>query len=186
MTAALSSSVLFGMGDCIAQQGIQRKGLKNHDLAATGRMALYGGCVFGPVATFWFRALERFIVVKRSRTFQMLARVTADQAVFAPVHLAVFLTSMSLLEGVNPQIKLQESYWPGLKANWSVWPIVQIFNFSIVPLDLRVLVVNVISLGWNSYLSYLNTRSPIIENESEDDDEDEVVTIKPGVEPTEK
>jgi hypothetical protein len=40
--------------------------------------------------------------------------------------------------------------------------------------------------GWNSYLSYLNTRSPIIENESEDDDEDEVVTIKPGVEPTEK
>jgi protein Mpv17 len=36
--------VLFGMGDCIAQQGIQRKGLKNHDLAATGRMALYGGC----------------------------------------------------------------------------------------------------------------------------------------------
>lgn len=27
----------------MAQQGVERSGIKNHDLARTGRMALYGG-----------------------------------------------------------------------------------------------------------------------------------------------
>jgi len=31
-------------------------------------------------------------------------------------------------------------------------------NFKFVPLEHRVLVVNVISLGWNCYLSYLNSQ----------------------------
>jgi len=37
-----------------------------------------------------------------------------------------------------------------------IWPVVQFVNFKYVPLELRVLVVNVVSLGWNCYLSYLN------------------------------
>jgi len=31
-------------------------------------------------------------------------------------------------------------------------------NFKVVPLEHRVLVVNVVSLGWNCYLSYLNSQ----------------------------
>ncbi|KAG9980650.1 hypothetical protein KCU78_g21604, partial [Aureobasidium melanogenum] len=46
--------------------------------------------------------------------------------------------------------------------NWMLWPFVQAVNFKFVPLQHRVLVVNVVSLGWNCYLSYLNsTGSPI-------------------------
>jgi hypothetical protein len=30
----------------MAQQGVEKKGLKNHELARTGRMAAYGGCKF--------------------------------------------------------------------------------------------------------------------------------------------
>lgn len=35
--------VLFGSGDVLAQQVVDRKGLEKHDFARTGRMALYGG-----------------------------------------------------------------------------------------------------------------------------------------------
>jgi protein Mpv17 len=35
--------VLFGLGDVTAQQLVEKKGLEKHDLARTGRMALYGG-----------------------------------------------------------------------------------------------------------------------------------------------
>jgi len=35
--------VLFATGDIMAQQLVEKKGLKNHELARTGRMALYGG-----------------------------------------------------------------------------------------------------------------------------------------------
>lgn len=35
--------VLFGSGDALAQQAVDRRGLQKHDFGRTGRMALYGG-----------------------------------------------------------------------------------------------------------------------------------------------
>ena len=64
---------------------------------------------------------------------------------------------MAIMEGSDPKEKLSKSYIPGLKANYMVWPLVQSINFKFVPLDLRVLVVNIVSLGWNCFLSYLNS-----------------------------
>lgn len=64
---------------------------------------------------------------------------------------------MAILEGGSPSEKLEQSYWAGLKANWAVWPAVQAINFTLVPLQHRVLVVNIVSLGWNCFLSYLNS-----------------------------
>ena len=37
------SQVLFGSGDVLAQQAVDRRGFGKHDMARTGRMALYGG-----------------------------------------------------------------------------------------------------------------------------------------------
>jgi Mpv17 / PMP22 family len=54
---------------------------------------------------------------------------------------------MAILEGRSPREKLEKSYFAGLKANWVLWPAVQAINFSIVPLQYRVLVVNIVSLG---------------------------------------
>lgn len=54
------------------------------------------------------------------------------------------------MEGSSPQEKLEKSYLPGLKANWMLWPAVQAINFKLVPLEHRVLVVNIVSLGMNS------------------------------------
>jgi protein Mpv17 len=77
----------------------------------------------------------------------MLARVALDQLVFAPVGIAVFFSTMAVLEGGDPKKKLHESWWTALRANWNIWPAVQVVNFRFVPLDLRVLFANVISIG---------------------------------------
>lgn len=39
----INSQVLFGSGDVLAQQAVDRRGLQKHDFGRTGRMALYGG-----------------------------------------------------------------------------------------------------------------------------------------------
>ncbi|KAJ5392563.1 hypothetical protein N7509_008053 [Penicillium cosmopolitanum] len=117
----------------LAQQAVDRRGLEKHDFARTGRMALYGGAVFGPVATKWFGILQRHVVLKTTLT-TTLARV-----------------------GFSPLDKLKHSWLPAYKANCMVWPFVQGVNFTFVPLELRVLVVNVISLGWNCFLSLMNS-----------------------------
>lgn len=43
LTQVVTTAILFGAGDVIAQQAVDKKGLQKHDLARTGRMVLYGG-----------------------------------------------------------------------------------------------------------------------------------------------
>lgn len=78
------------------------------------------------------------------------------------------------MEGTSPKDKLDSTYWTALQKNWMLWPAVQAVNFKLVPLEHRVLVVNVVSLGtdcavdfqivtnsivgWNCYLSYINSK----------------------------
>ena len=62
------------------------------------------------------------------------------------------------MEGASPQERLKSKYVEALKKNWVVWPPVQAVNFTFVPLEHRVLVVNIVSLGWNCYLSYVNSQ----------------------------
>ncbi|PLN85599.1 peroxisomal membrane protein [Aspergillus taichungensis] len=156
LTASVSSAVLFGSGDVLAQQAVDRKGWEKHDMARTGRMALYGGAIFGPAATTWFSFLQRHVVLK-SKTATLAARVTADQCLFTPAHLTCFLSSMAIMEGSDPVDKWRNSFLPSYKANLAIWPFVQGVNFTFVPLEFRVLVVNVVALGWNCLLSVINS-----------------------------
>ncbi|KAK3300189.1 uncharacterized protein B0H64DRAFT_380226 [Chaetomium fimeti] len=156
LTQAITTSVLFAVGDITAQQLVDKKGVEKHDLARTGRMALYGGVVFGPAAATWFKFLSARVNMGSANT-TMLARVAVDQGVFAPTFIGVFLSSMAVLEGTSPAEKLQRSYSEALLTNWMIWPFVQMVNFKLVPLQHRLLFVNVISIGWNCYLSFLNS-----------------------------
>ena len=84
--------------------------------------------------------------------------MAADQGLFAPTFIGVFLSSMAVLEGTPPSEKLEKSYFEALKSNYLIWPFVQLVNFKVVPLQHRLLFVNVISIGWNCYLSFLNSK----------------------------
>lgn len=158
LTQSVTTAVLFATGDAMAQQAVERVGVDKHDYARTGRMALYGGAVFGPAATTWFKFLQEKIKFQ-SANLTIAARVLTDQSVFASTNMFVFLSSMAIMEGSSPKEKLESTYTTALAKNWMVWPAVQAVNFKFVPLEHRVLVVNVVSLGWNCYLSYLNSQS---------------------------
>ncbi len=102
--------------------------------------------VFGPAATTWFKFLQNKIKFKNENV-TIAARVLTDQTVFASTNLFCFLSSMAIMEGTSPKEKLDSAYWTALQKNWMLWPAVQAVNFKLVPLEHRVLVVNVVSLG---------------------------------------
>lgn len=112
--------------------------------------------VFGPAATTWYKFLAKNVNLK-SPNGTILARVALDQGVFAPVFIGVFLSSMATMEGNSVKDKLDKNYKTALTSNYMLWPFAQAVNFKVVPLEHRVLFVNVISIGWNCYLSYLNS-----------------------------
>ena len=103
--------------------------------------------VFGPAATLWFAFLARRINFPNRPNLTIAARVLTDQSVFASCNLAAFLSSMAYMEGQSPKKRLNDAYLEALKKNWMLWPGVQAVNFKFVPLELRVFVVNVVSLG---------------------------------------
>ena len=39
--------------------------------------------------------------------------------------------------------KIYDKLWPTLKVNWVVWPVLQGINLSVVPLQYRILYINV-------------------------------------------
>ena len=55
--------------------------------------------------------------------------------------LATFFTFMTVTEGGGRRAvtrKFQEVYLPSLKANFLLWPAVQILNFRVIPLQFQI------------------------------------------------
>ncbi|GAA6049665.1 hypothetical protein JCM3770_005060 [Rhodotorula araucariae] len=158
-TGMVSAGFLFGAGDVLAQQGIEKRG-KDHDYLRTLRLASYGGLIFAPLITRVYGYIDR--IRFQSKIATTLARVGVDQFVLTPCVLTLFFTCQSLLElkGFGEaKRRIESSWWPTIQTNWSVWIPVQGLNFSVVPPHLRLLTVNVVSLFWNAYLSYANAQA---------------------------
>ncbi|PPQ75688.1 hypothetical protein CVT26_001522 [Gymnopilus dilepis] len=155
LTQCITAAVLFGGGDIIAQQAVEGKG-QQHDWARTARLSFYGGVLFGPAMTKWYQLLNR--IKFPSPTKALVYRVWLDQAFLTPVAVAFFYTSMSTLEGKPGEAfeRVKAAYVPTLVRNWGVYIPTQVINFSLVPPHLRFVFVSVVSLFWNTYLSYSN------------------------------
>jgi protein Mpv17 len=64
------------------------------------------------------------------------------------------------INGGSPQDAnraVQTKIWPLMKANWMLWPAVQVINFKFVPPPLQVPFINVVVLGWSAFLALLAT-----------------------------
>ena len=100
------------------------------------------GFLISPVQYHWFSFLNRaFPITKQNATMPALQRVCFDQLIFAPMGLAAFFTFMTVTEGGGRRAvarKFQDVYLPALKANFILWPAVQILNFRIVPLQFQI------------------------------------------------
>ena len=90
------------------------------------------------------------------RTAQLGSRLILDAAIFSPTSLAGYMALRGALEGKSVgQVgeKFEEMYYDTLKVAWSVWPVLNVINFSFVPFHLRVLYNNTLCIGWSAYLS---------------------------------
>jgi len=88
-------------------------------------------------------------------------RVLADQSVGAPIGLVIFIGSMGKMEGRDVQSikqKYRDMFIPAIKANWQVWPAIQLVNFRFMPLAYRVPFQASCGVFWTLYLSLLNAR----------------------------
>ncbi|KAH7397064.1 hypothetical protein BKA66DRAFT_231709 [Pyrenochaeta sp. MPI-SDFR-AT-0127] len=130
------------------------------DFERTTRFMSYG-FLMSPIQHRWFRFLSStFPITKTSTWLPALKRVAFDQFLFAPAGLAAFFTFMTVAEGGGKravQRKFQDVYVPALKANFMVWPTVQIINFRVMPIQYQIPFVSTVGIAWTAYLSLTNS-----------------------------
>lgn len=181
-TKVITSGVICGVGDIMAQ-ALAFKPVPPAQAFTIGafvkaielqRFAIYGviGAVWiAPVIHYWFDLLERLTKSPKGppTTFagtmvKAAKMVTLDQSIGAPLVNAGFMflfTFATALCAGTPGVKaardaltmVRSSIWATLLVCWKIWPLANLLNFAFVPVNLRVLFLNFVGLGWNIYLS---------------------------------
>lgn len=94
-----------------------------------------------------------------TRTFSSaLKKAFTEQIAYDPFAIAIFLHTMSLVEGKTPyqaKCEVYEKFFETYKVGFIFWPIVQTFNFTFIPQKNQVIVASFFSLLWTSFLAYM-------------------------------
>jgi protein Mpv17 len=131
-----------------------------HDWERTAHVAITGFTWSGPVSHSWYNILEAVVKIRHA-VLGVLVRMALDAAIFSPVAVAGYFTWRTILEGkgIDGVISKLRAKWQGaVVASWEFWPLANVVNFSVVPVQFRVLYNNCLSLLWNGFLSHVNAK----------------------------
>ena len=158
-TKMITNAIVFATADVICQKVIENPP-KKFDFRRLLNITMVGGLFAAPVGHLWYcKCIPRLVRKVTSNTkFHPILSMIADQTLFSTPLVSSFLFLNEFLKDFNVKKgidNVKEKLWTGMKANWTVWPPVQIINFSFIPIHFQVPFVNFIGLFWTIYLSYL-------------------------------
>ncbi|KRZ56756.1 Mpv17-like protein [Trichinella nativa] len=157
-TQMLITGFLMGAGDVSSQIFIEtKKKPKRFDFVRTARFICIGSFFFAPLLKSWFAFLQNRIHCKAFPRLSPVKRLFADQIICSPVILASFLVLLRTLEMKPIKTAFHQcrtQFWDIYLTGLRVWPLMQLVNFYLVPLEHRILVVQMVAIFWNTYLAW--------------------------------
>ncbi|KAJ8940165.1 hypothetical protein NQ318_019374 [Aromia moschata] len=149
-----ASGLIMGMGDLTAQTS-EKQSLKQLDLLRTSHFFGLGLTLVGPASSRWYKILSKTFGEEGSSV--ALKKVAADQLIFAPVFMVIFMIALNGLRGKDWEHirkELNAKYFDLLINNYKIWPAVQLINFYMIPLNYQILFVQSVALFWNVFVSW--------------------------------
>jgi len=129
------------------------------DWQRTTRQGLFGACIAAPICHVWFPFLETMVPLS-GQGIQFMGcvaeRVVVDQIVTGPFNLMSFVAWMSFWEDFDVKKagkKIKQELPVLFPKSIKLWVPVHMLTFSVVPDDLRVLWIGVVSIIWGVILS---------------------------------
>ncbi|KAJ5895976.1 uncharacterized protein N7473_005375 [Penicillium subrubescens] len=88
-----------------------------------------------------------------------VTKIVIDQIIGATWNTVLFILTMGLLRGQHHEVvltQIREEFWPIMIAGFKLWPFVSVLNFTVVPVDQRLLVASLFGVVWAVYLSLMS------------------------------
>lgn len=168
-TKMATAAFLSGTGDIIAQvlEGGSSFGIKRF-LSLITVNVLY----IVPMLNFFYGVNERFVtntLKLKPGTSRAVTQVAFDQTVTTMCGIFGFFWTFGLVTSLfgapgapalgqlysSVSAEIKAKYLGTLVTNWKVWVLPQLFNFAVVPLELRLAFANCVALVWNVILSII-------------------------------
>ncbi|CEM25282.1 unnamed protein product [Vitrella brassicaformis CCMP3155] len=156
LVKALTSGTAYTLGDGIAQitEGTGLGGLDRARVARNGFAGLVG---HGPLSHYWYILSESFFAsIGITAWWAVFPKLVVDLTLWGPFFCSIYLAINGFLEGKRPEHVLD-----GIRTNViplciqgaKFWGIVGLATYSVIPIDQRLLWVDLMELFWVTILS---------------------------------
>jgi protein Mpv17 len=156
LTKAITSFCTFGTGDLISQYlEYYSSGKKKFNFRRFITQASFGFMI-APYFHLQFCKIMPYLFPPGR--FSVLKNIVYDQTIGATIFTSSFFTYLDMMSGKSfPEAinELKLKLLPTIYDNWKVWPFLMAINFSMVPIQFRVLFSNICGMFWVAYLSYV-------------------------------
>lgn len=167
MTKSLTAMAACGLGDCIAQVSSSKaptleRRFASLDALRTARLALFGLLWTGPSGHVFYGVLDKIFKSQSvGRLAAIAGKVGVDQLVYSPICMMVFFTwvNVACLTPAKAPQEISQKLIPSITMSWMLWTPAMVVNMALVPANLRMLYINVVSLVWTNILSRISSDS---------------------------
>ncbi|XP_070509053.1 mpv17-like protein 2 [Chironomus tepperi] len=157
LTNTVSSGFLMYIGEYFAQRIEKSRNFNEneYDKEKMKQLAVVG-LSQGPLHHYTYLWMERLLPGNAKST--IVKKIMSDQFIVSPVFILHYFYTSYFLEGrkvTETNELLKDKFLKVYAADWLVWPATQFINFMFVPLQYRVLYINMITMFYNIFLCYV-------------------------------
>lgn len=154
-TKSWTAGFIFALSDYLAQQLEKSNEERSFDTKRLVFATMIGALYFAPAAHYWYEAVFRFMPGKG--LVSTLQKALLGQLIFGPSFTCIFFASSLIQSGTfslaNWGAKIRSDLPGAWLAGSAFWPLVDIISYSLIPVRLIPLFINICSLVWTIYLS---------------------------------
>ncbi|XP_013187761.2 mpv17-like protein 2 [Amyelois transitella] len=156
-TNSITSGGFMFLGDMIQQEIEYHAKIipYRYDWARLGRMFIVGTLV-GPLHHFYYIQLDKILPQNNLKTVAM--KIICDQVFASPATIVCFFYGMGVLERksfAQSTEEIGQKFKYVYLGDWLFWPPVQFVNFYYLPTEYRVFYINIATMVFNVFLSYM-------------------------------
>lgn len=156
-TKAVTSASVYTLGDILSQRA-QGKTNGELDRSRILRNLIAGLIAHGPLSHVWYNLSEGLFddVLSWTEWWSFIPKVILDQTTWGPIWNNTYILLMGLMQGNSPKSlvgEMKRTTVPLIVSGLKLWPLAHCITYGLIPVENRLLWVDMVEIIWVTILS---------------------------------